>query len=253
MPYDNAKRKLWRDAGYPTNMGSAAVTLPPSRKFIRLYHLLKTEHAKGNIENRRLKVSRFADVNDPFELMSLSVMDGSVRKAVRAHKAAEDVKTGLICFSEDWTSPVMWSHYAEKHHGMCIGLDVARPAVKPVRYFDKRLRAELGKDPDPFKLSADLQEALRHTKCHEWSYEREQRLLIPISETVEDTVAGRVLQFRPFDGEVKLAEVVLGPNCGESIDDVRQLVAAHYPDAIVFKARLAWKHFKVVPLESSVL
>ena len=120
MPYDNAKRKVWGAAGYPTNMGSAAAVLPPSGKFIRLYHLLKAEHAKSNIKNRRLKVSRFADVNDPFELMSLSVMDGSVRKAVREHKAAEDVNTGLICFSEDWTSPVMWSHYAEKHHGMCL-------------------------------------------------------------------------------------------------------------------------------------
>jgi hypothetical protein len=65
MPYDNAKRKVWSAAGYPTNMGSAAAVLPPSGKFIRLYHLLKAEHGKGNIENRRLKVSRFDDVNDP--------------------------------------------------------------------------------------------------------------------------------------------------------------------------------------------
>ena len=252
MPYDNAKRKVWRAAGYPTNMGSAAAALPPPGKFIRLYHLLKAEHAKSNIENRRLKVSRFADVNDPFELMSLSVMDGSIRKAVREHKAVEDVKTGLICFSEDWTSPVMWGHYAEKHHGVCLGFDVARTAVNPVRYFDKRIRAELGEDGNPFTLSADTQEALRHTKCSEWSYEREHRILMPIEDAIEETIAGRVMQFRPFDAKVKLTEVILGEKCAESLVDIRHLVAAHCPGAIVFKARLAWKHFKVVPVESTV-
>ena len=252
MPYDNATRKLWGSAGYKTNMGSAAATVPPSGKFIRLYHLLGAEHAKSNIAKRRLKVSRFADANDPFELMSLRVMDGSVRRAVREHKNVEDVETGLICFSEDWTSPVMWSHYADKHRGMCLGFDVARTAVNPVRYFDKRLRAELGKDGNPFVVSAEIQEALRHTKCQEWSYEREHRLLMPIEDALEEAIAGRVMQFRPFDSKVRLAEVILGPHCTESLSDVRQLVTTHSPGAIAFKARLAWKHFKVVPLESSV-
>ena len=67
-----------------------------------------------------------------------------------------------------------------------------------------------------------------------------------------DTVASGGFNFRPFDASVRLAEVILGPNCGESEDDVRDLVAGHDPGAVVFRARLAWKHFKVVPFESSV-
>jgi hypothetical protein len=249
MPFDNLKRELWAKAGYATNLGSAAADLPPSPEFIRLYHLTTATHALNNISFARLKVARYSDLNDPFELLSLSLMDPAVRKTVQTFKALQDSQSGLVCFSEDWTSPVMWSHYAEKHRGICLGFDVLRTAALEVHYNDKRLRTELEKDANPENLPIDLQEKLRQTKCDEWSYEKERRIVVPLTTAVQVGT----LHFLPFSNSLQLAEVILGPSCTELLEDVRQVVRKHCPKARVFKARLAWKHFKVVPQESSVL
>ncbi len=248
MPYDNANRQRWLTAGYRTDMGSSASDLPPGPDFIRLYYLSDAPHALSNLVFGRIKVARFRDLNDPFELLSLQLIDKNLRTAVRGFKEAEDNQTGLVCFSEDWTSPVMWSHYGEKHRGICLGFNVLRTAVHEVQYDDTRIRAALDKDADPNSLPADLQDVLRRTKCHEWKYEQERRLFVPLE------VAKQVgtLYFRPFDDAVQLAEVILGPNCVESLDSVRSVVNRHWPMARTYKSRLAWQHFKVVPLESSV-
>ncbi len=248
MPYDNAKRKLWAAAGYPTTMGSAAATLPPPKEYVRLYNLVRATDARSDISNQWIKVSRLSDVNDPFELLALSVMDPAVRAAVLDFKAEENSQTALLCFSEDWTSLLMWSHYADKHRGVCLGFDVLRSAVTKLEYDDKRVRAELGKYKETFTLTDELRDVMRYTKCHEWKYEKERRQLVPLASTVPRDG----LYFRSLDSTVRLAEVILGPLCTESLTDMRMLVYQHYPSAITFKARLAWKHFKVVPYESTV-
>lgn len=248
MPYDVAKRQAWGAAGYREDLSSAAADQPPSAELIRLYYLTSATHALSNIAFGRLKLARFRDLNDPFELLSVRLMDKKLRAAVKDFKATLDASTGLLCFSEDWGSPVMWSHYGEKHRGICLGFDVLRSEVDAVKYDDKRVRAALDADADPNNLPSDLQGVLRRTKCHEWQYELEQRMFVPLSVALE---VGS-LHFRPFDEKLQLAEVILGPNCVESLEDVRRIVARHCSAARTYKARLAWQHFKVVPMERSV-
>jgi len=248
LPYNNALRDEWVAAGYRHDMGSAAIGSPPPSDKIRLYHLTPLQHALSNITKSRLKVSRLSDLNDPFELMGLNALHGQVRRLVREFKGTFDSQTGLLCFSEDWTSPVMWSHYAAKHQGICLGFDVQRMSVEKVDYETKRLLPELAESEMPFGLTDELKARLQRTKCHEWSYEQEWRKLVPLNEA---TTEGD-LQFHPFDESLQLAEVILGPNCETSLDDVRTLVLQQYPQAHTFCARLAWQHFKVVPKESTV-
>ena len=248
MSYSNDSRQRWVSAGYPSDMGSAASDYPPEPEYIRLYYLTAAVHALSNIVFGRLKLARFQDLNDPFELLSVQIMDKSVRKIAREFKEIEAQQTGLLCFSEDWTSPVMWSHYGERHRGICLGFDVLRSKVHDVKYDDKRLRVALEADSDPTSLPVALQEKLRRTKCHEWAYEKEQRMLVPLHEAHQVGT----LHFRSFDSELRLAEVILGPNCNESLESVQTVVAHHWPSARTYRSRLAWQHFKVVPLESSV-
>jgi hypothetical protein len=129
MLYDNARRIHWEKAGYRTDMGSAAIGLPPPKPFVRLYRLCKHGHGLSNIQNRRLKVTRISEANDPFELMALNFRDGRVRTAVTEYRTALDNAHGLLCFSEDWTSPLLWSNYAESLRGMCLGFDVLNTFV----------------------------------------------------------------------------------------------------------------------------
>ncbi len=248
MPYDNSLRQHWVAAGYRSDMGSAAIGLPPPTPRIRLYHLLAAEHALSNVERSRLKVSRFRDLNDPFELMGLNFRYGQVRKVAREFKDAVDTDTGLLCFSEDWTSPVMWSHYAARHTGVALGFDVLRQRVEKVEYEPKRLLPNLGESDEPFGLTNELKARLQRTKCHEWQYEQEWRMLVSLADADLESE----LHFHPFGDEIRLAEVILGPNCELQLPDVRGQVQAVHPHAHIFCARLATQHFKVVPKESTL-
>jgi hypothetical protein len=65
MPINPALRNEWIAAGYKSDMGSAVPCSPPAQpSAIRLYNLTSAQHALSNIENGRIKVSRFADLND---------------------------------------------------------------------------------------------------------------------------------------------------------------------------------------------
>ena len=248
MPYNNSQRDGWVAAGYRGDMGSAATGSPPPNDKIRLYHLVPAHHALSNVTHSRLKISRLSDLNDPFEFMGLNAMHGQVRRLVSEFKSTSDTQTGLLCFSEDWTSPVMWSHYAAKHQGICLGFDVNRQLVEKVDYEPKRLLPDLAESDELFGLTETLKSRLRRTKCEEWRYEQEWRMFLSLSTAV----AEGDLQFHPFNDDLQLAEVILGPNCTRPLEDIRALVTRDHPSARTFSARLAWQHFKVVPTENTV-
>lgn len=249
MLYDDARRERWKKAGYRTDMGSAAIGLPPPQPYRRLYHLSKECRALSNLRAGRLKVTRLFEANDPFELMALNFRDKRIRSAVTEYRTDLNSEHGLLCFSEDWTSPLLWSIYAENHKGICLGFDVLEEFVEKVTYRDNRIKAELNDETgDPFALSADQQNALHHTKCHEWKYEQERRRFLSLGEATRDGD----LHFWPWGNEVRLAEVILGHHCQRELPPLRSEVKERYPTAYVFSARLAWQRFKVVPSEKSV-
>lgn len=72
----------WTNAGYPSDMASAKFLPPPSdSSLIRAYHLTSSDYAISAISLRRLKVARFDDANDPFELNPLDTRVQSIRRA----------------------------------------------------------------------------------------------------------------------------------------------------------------------------
>lgn len=249
MLYDNARRVHWKNAGYRTNMGSAAIGLPPSKPYRRLYHLSKEHHALSNLRKERLKVTRISEANDPFELMSLNFRDKRIRSAVTEYRTALNNEHGLLCFSEDWTSPLLWSMYADNHRGICLGFDVSEEFVEKITYEDQRIRAELNDETgDPFTLPENLQQKLHHTKCSEWSHEQERRRFFKLNDAILDGE----LYFWPWGNEVRLAEVILGHHCQTELLPLRAEIKHRHLHAHIFSARLAWQHFKVVPAEKSV-
>jgi len=211
--------------------------------FVRAYHLTSAEHAISSIALRRLKVARFSEVNDPFELFGLSLHEGHLRKAAHAWKDSLDSKTGLLSFSSRWESPVLWSHYASGHKGICLGFELKEKDVQAVRYRDKRLRSVIGSGDDPAAMSEKFPDLLRRTKSREWEYEQELRVFVQLSRARKE----HGLYFWPFSVRMRLVEVILGPLCEVSLDSVRSLVSATSPTATVLKARLAFRSFRVVP------
>lgn len=244
MPTNEMRRREWIAAGYRSDMGSAIACLPPAdSSTIRLYNLTSVKHALSNIENHRLKVSRFADLNDPFELLAANFKEHKTRQVVRDWKDKNHSRMGLLCFAGDWSEPVMWSHYAEKHTSICLGFDDCRSEVQQVSYQDDRILAALGPKQTPSDLSEELQQQLLCTKSAGWRYEEEYRRFI----NLETARADGPLHFWPMRGDIQLREVILGALCEETINSVKQKVERHFPGAVVFKARLAFQSFKIVP------
>jgi hypothetical protein len=246
MPLNQHLRALWRELGYPDGMGSAAVASPPPKGIRRLYHLTSAEYAVSAIVFNRLKVARFSDLNDPFELSLLDSNNVHAREVIAAHKAQLDTNSGLLCFSADWTDPVLWTHYGSKHRGICLGFDVDEKITKPVSYQSTRLNDEAWQVTPA--IDDVLSDKVLHTKFESWRYENEWRVLIDLDNTLQEGS----LHFHQFGKQLRLTEVILGSFCDLSLSTVRELVAAHHPRAVTIKARMAFKFFKIVPKESTV-
>jgi len=236
-------KQQWKRAGYnPRKMGSATVSPPPQPGFVRGYHLGPEKHALSNIALRRMKITRFSDANDPFEVLGLHFGEWKTRKLVRAFKARQNATTGLLCFSGNWTNPVLWSHYADRHRGVCLGFDVKRTEAQTVEYQDKRLLEKLDEVSNPSSLPATLQNRLLKTKSRHWRHEEEFRRFVTLSGAVRD----RDKFFWPFDDCMKLMEVILGPESRLDVSETRAMVAAVTPGVSVFRSRLAFQSFRVV-------
>jgi hypothetical protein len=212
--------------------------------YVRGYHLTSAEHAISTIALGRVKLARMSEVNDPFELMALDCLKMTRRKALEGFRSEQDGKIGMLCFSHRWSNPVLWSHYADSHKGICLGFDVhERLGVKGVRSVEYAAeKFKLDDDQDAAKIPAAVQEALLWTKFKHWQYEEELRAFIELSQAVKES--GRY--FYRFGEDLRLREVILGPLCPSSqLAPIRQLTRALGPAILVSRARLGFKFFEV--------
>ncbi|WP_292396001.1 DUF2971 domain-containing protein [Mesorhizobium sp.] len=248
MPEHKEFRAQWVAAGYDSHMGSAVVVQPPGPDSLRAYYFTSAEYAISNIALGRIKVSRFSNLNDPFELLALKSSKFHVRNIGRLLREEYDKSTGLICFSKNWISPPMWSHYAATHRGICLGFDLKRAAALDVIYEDNRVLQSLPESSGLEGVSDELRKKLSRTKSHHWSYEGETRMIFPLKSAVKE--GG--LYFKPFGPGLELAEVILGHFCELPLNGIRRLVSSLHPGVIAFRSRLAWKSFSMVPMESTI-
>ena len=110
---------------------------------MRAYHLVNEQFGMDDLVKKRLKIATLKDLNDPFELFAVSLTDSAVRRAFRKMKDELSRTRGLLCFSRDWHNPVQWSHYADRHWGLCLGFDVSDESVGSVTYSSKRIAARI--------------------------------------------------------------------------------------------------------------
>jgi hypothetical protein len=218
------------------------ISAPPPKGFRRAYYFTSVDYALSGIALRRLKVARFSDANDPFELLGVRLRDKQVRKAVKDFKNECNKSTGLLCFSQDWTKPILWSYYSEKHKGVCLGFDLKTDLVRDVIYEKDREMVDFDKESKSFIVDDKLRERLLLTKSIHWKPEDEVRIIVDLSTAKRD---GQ-LYFRRFGSDMILTRVILGPNCTLDPHAVKDLVCVRHPAAIVFRSRAEYGGFKVV-------
>ena len=211
-----------------------------------LYHLLSTEHALSNIALQRIKVSRFRDLNDPFELQAVNVGGRKdFRRRLREWKEQLNERKGLLCFSQHWKNPVLWSHYADKHRGMCLGYEIDSKLVQSVEYVPERVKYAFDErrsiDADP-----KLVEILMRTKYVHWEYESERRAFVDLADHPQEDR----LYFRYLGAGIELKEVVIGSLCDVPFEKVLSLMQSGHAPVKITKSRLAFKWFEIVKNKS---
>lgn len=116
---------------------------------------------------------------------------------------------GICCFSTSFANPLMWSHYAEQHNGICVGYSLQRkpiPVIKKVKYGGNRIittslieKAVVQNDENSSEL---LDSKVLLTKAPQWKYEHEWRLL-----------GNRGIQ----DSPLALTDITFGLRCPSAI------------------------------------
>ncbi len=210
---------------------------------MKVFHLTSAVHGINSLALKRLRISRFADLNDPFELLAADLVDLNHRVAFRETKRALNESKGLICFSEDWQSPLLWGHYADKHTGMALGFEISETYLEKVEYAQERIQLPRAPGTDRLQIDEALMEKLLRTKFAAWSYEKERRLFVDLDATTAESGAC----FVDFSDDLRLVEVVLGARCAVPLDRIQTLVSALSLEAVVMKARIANRSFKVIP------
>ncbi|MCW5651403.1 MAG: DUF2971 domain-containing protein [Ramlibacter sp.] len=207
-----------------------------------MYYLTSAQFALSNIALRRVKISRFSDLNDPFELLAVDLKERGHRRIFRETRDKLNEGNGLICMSRSWANPLMWGHYGDRHLGIALGFEVADHVPSPVIYAKTPAKIPIDKATNKPILDPDLVNRLLRTKFHDWKYENEMRIFVELDPKTRESG----LYFFDFSADFGLREVILGPRCELPISRVRAMVENFDPDVTVIKSRIAFSSFRVI-------
>lgn len=201
-----------------------------------IYYYTSGKYGLENLKLKRLKISEFSNLNDPFELLGIEMRDKQVREAVNVEKSKILEKYGLLCFSTNKYNPVQWAHYADHHKGVCLGFDIPENKLRKVKYVSERLSRETLEQ-------IDCNEKLLTTKFSHWSYERERRLIIELGKYLPDS---KGLRFKEFSNEMVLKEVYIGCKSKLTFNDIASSYQCGDKSVIVKITRPAFRDFRIV-------
>jgi len=185
-------------------------------------------HTADIFTDKRLFFGSVEDFNDPFEYsMNLSNTTFQKREPVIYHSFRNAFVILSVCDEVTKYDPILWSHYANNHKGVCIEFtpnykNEKSPffELEPVTYSSKIPRPRTGSRDD---VECYLKTILK-TKAKCWEYEKEWRV-VRLNNDGEEVVEalssgmkidkGRFFTFDPSE----LTKITLG--CQVSLEDTR--------------------------------
>ena len=198
-----------------------------------VYHFINSHYGLEAIKQRRLKISRITELNDPFEFLAVDLSDRDFRKVIKSTKAELSETKGILCFCKTWRHPILWGHYADKHKGVCLGFEVPHSLLEKIDYVDHRF-------PKPDAFDEKFMKKLLFTKFKHWEYEQEYRVYVHLDEQIDG------LYYADFSNQLSLKSVIVGDQSKITRAQVSDALGKLGKRAEVFKARPAFRTFKVV-------
>lgn len=163
---------------------------------MRLYHFIDQKWGIKNIKRRRLKVSRIISLNDPFESYSMDLSKEGHKEEFEALKKQISKDIGILCFSKSWQNPVQWSHYADKHKGLCLVFEMKQENALEVEYIEERYDTEFTNKLFEGRLHSPEINKWISSKYIHWKYEQEYRYIIDLKNKIRDR---KGLIYKDFD------------------------------------------------------
>ncbi len=210
------------------------------------YKFLDAHFGLKSLYERRLKQSRIDELNDPFELTPYDLTDLTLRKTFL--QTRDDMHDrGMLCFSADWSNPVIWAHYSDKHKGLCLGFEIpdkhgdpANDEIDHVKYIEKPLQfpANYLSLPDPERF--ELVRIILFTKFKHWEYEKEIRVF----DSLQNEENG--LNFVTFGEKMLLTEVIIGRNCTLRRTQIAWALGPLTGEVKISRVRAAYDRFEMV-------
>ncbi|GHT58402.1 hypothetical protein FACS1894109_12580 [Spirochaetia bacterium] len=140
---------------------------------MRVYKYMSMSNFIEHIEEYLLGKLFFADwhtLNDPMEGLFLVSNSGQYTEALDGLKNAK-YHNKVCALAGDCDNFLLWSHYADSHKGICIGIDVDVAKLKKISY-NESLPLIYSIDSLDYNI-----EKILTSKLNCWSYENEYRIL----------------------------------------------------------------------------
>jgi hypothetical protein len=224
----------------------------------RVYKFLSADLALDDLGERHIKISTFQDMNDPFELTGGLDCAPELRVYLATLISRLNEWCGVLCFSQDWRNAMLWSHYAAKHAGICLGFDVSGPVeMKDPHYVSSRQEVDTGlrilrdvatgvHDLAPSDLEAcnKVAEQILLTKFDAWRYENEVRMFVALKQ---EQKRGD-LYFAELNQHIRPSTVILGPRCTTTEKEIKAAIAkgGYSTPITVVRTMLSPNSFQVI-------
>jgi len=148
---------------------------------------------------------------------------------------------GVLCLSELKDSILMWGHYTENHQGLTVGFDADHPFFSRRRSdqdeFGFLRRVEYSRERPNIVLSDTSSREWFQTKCLDWAYEKEWRIVRLLSEADQRVDGSRLPACLFGFPEDAVMEIVIGLRAPEwLVEKVRSLKPC-FPRATLLQAR----------------
>ncbi|MBU3978714.1 DUF2971 domain-containing protein [Patescibacteria group bacterium] len=204
------------------------------------YHFLPPDCAIDDLKKGKIKVSTLRSLNDPFEMVPYLRHKGvEGRRPYNKIRKEISKKYGLLCFSQNWQEPLLWSHYADKHKGIAIGFELLKDEVLKVEY-TSNLRKQIILTENS-EINESLFLDLAKVKYKKWEYENEYRILVKLTECKEI----EEFFFAPFNNRLKVKEIILGCKFDHEKKRENIIKLASFYDAKITPTRLGWGDYKI--------
>ncbi|NTE83733.1 DUF2971 domain-containing protein [Agrobacterium tumefaciens] len=208
---------------------------------MRLYYYTSQHYGLAAIRDKRLKIAKYTELNDPFDFIGVATGSLKDRNVLKRLRERISEKEGILCMCRTWVDPLMWGHYAEKHKGICLAFEVDTKDWTRVDYVEERPKLSDYNKTTVSRLSDDDISDIAIKKFKKWEYEKEYRRFIPLEKP--DYVDGHY--FANFDSSMVLKGVMFGERTTVQLDQLKAILEENRGLKAMY-TRAAFKSFTVV-------